>query len=612
MKPLLKQIALALLLSAAPLVLRAAAPEGLEFHFIGQNNCFVRVLEQKHYLLLPIQESVPDADMRVLADGEYSRTIRLRLAQNHVDYYVPLDLTAYKGKNVVLETRVHSNGYRQLDIKDEKAWQEMRLSDSFNAENVEKFRPAYHHTPLWGWMNDPNGMFYKDGKWHLFYQHNPFGSLWQNLSWGHSVSTDLVHWQHLPEALEPTALGMIFSGSSVVDHNNTAGFGHDAVVSLYTACNDPTQVQSLAYSTDDGLTFTNYPGNPIIVYPRETRDPNMFWDEKTGRWVLLLASALDHEMVIFTSADLKQWTKQSSFGRGYGSQDGVWECPDFMQLPVRGTKSKKWVLVCNINPGGPFGGSGTQYFVGDFDGKTFTASTRPSVTKWMDYGKDHYATVSFSGAPNGRHTVIAWMSNWQYAAEVPTKQFRSANSLPRDLELFRGDDGDYYLSVKPAEEVTALRDGVNTYRAAALGAAATTYALPAQNDGACEICLDVDMAKAKTLDITLSNDKGENVVMTYNLVDRTFSMNRYNSGDTSFSGAFAAETSAPLHSKSSQQKLRLFIDRCSIEAFDADGHFAMTNLVFPSQPYSKLTLATASGNARLNALNIYPLNANKK
>ena len=279
------------------------------------------------------------------------------------------------------------------------------------------------------------GMFYKDGVWHLCYQWNPYGSKWQNMTWGHSTSKDLVNWEHQPATIIPDGLGTIFSGSSVVDTNNTAGYGKNAVVTLYTSC-DASQVQSMAHSTDNGATFTKYAGNPIITLDTEARDPNMFWHEPTQQWVLVLAHALEHEMLIYTSPNLRDWTLQSSFGKGLGCQSGVWECPDLFELPVDGNGVKKWVLICNINPGGPFGGSAAQYFVGDFDGKTFTPDRDKQgnvPTKWLDFGKDNYASVSFSDAPDNRRTLIGWMNNWQYAAEVPTLQYRSANTLPLQL-----------------------------------------------------------------------------------------------------------------------------------------------------------------------------------
>jgi levanase/fructan beta-fructosidase len=402
-------------------------------------------------------------------------------------------------------------------------------------------------------MNDPNGMFYKDGVYHLFYQWNPYGSMWENMTWGHSTSKDLIHWEAQPTAIEPDALGDIFSGSCVVDKKN------NRVVAFYTSAGG-SQVQSMAVSKDGGLTFQKYAGNPVLVSTEEDfRDPKCFWNPEIQKWNLILA--VGQEMRIYTSTNLTDWNYESSFGSALGCHDGVWECPDLIKLQVRGTDKQKWMLICNINPGGPYGGSATQYFIGDFDGRHFNCEHKD--TRWMDYGKDHYATVTFDNAPDGRKIALAWMSNWQYANQVPTKQFRSANSVPRDLGLFEY-NGQTYCSVIPSKELLTLR-GKETKK------------LPQ----ACEIVVDV---KGST-DLVLSNALGEQVVMRYDAAAHTFSMDRTRSY-ASFSEAFPVKTVAPTYGDIKQ--LRIFMDNSSIEAFDADGKMAMTNLVFPTEPYNKL------------------------
>ncbi len=597
---------------AAAIALGSAsmASAALQVHQLGSDNTLVRITgDNERLLIIPVQESMPDAKIEVLVDGKVEDTFYVRLADSNIDYTVPFDLAPYLAKgevllNIVSEVdRTHSRSASEFIC-----WDEMKTAGNFDSSNTEKYRPAFHHTPLYGWMNDPNGMFYKDGRWHLYYQRNPYGSKWQNMTWGHSSTADLVNWEHHDDALRPDGLGSIFSGSSVVDKNNTAGFGNDAVVAIYTSAGK-SQIQSLAYSHDNGSTFTKFKGNPIIPNQREARDPNMFWHEPSQQWIMVLADALEQQMQIYTSPDLKEWTYQSSFGKGYGSQFGVWECPDLMEIEVEGTKQKKWVLVCNINPGGPFGGSATQYFVGDFDGKKFTTKTPSHVAKWMDYGKDHYATVSWSNAPEGRHTVIGWMSNWDYANEVPTMQFRSANTLPRDLGLFKDADGEYYLSVRPSAEVETLRGEESTFPAANVGAEAISYKLPAANDGICEIVIDYSAKNCKDLEFTLSNEKGEKVVMKFDVEKCEFSMDRTASGLTNFSRKFPAVTTAPTHNKKAQGTLRIFIDRCSVEAFDGNGRFAMTNLVFPENPYTDLIVSAQGGRAKLNNVTIYSLNA---
>lgn len=602
-------LASSMIAAALPLALLAA--DGLEIDHLGVNNTLVRVTGDAPYLMLPVQESNDDARINILVNGKIEKTIYVRLASSKTDYAVPLDLTPFKGGNVILDVVTPQSRSSVREAKEDICWNGMKLADSVDfTDNETKYRPLYHHTPLYGWMNDPNGMFYKDGRWHLYYQYNPYGSKWQNMTWGHSVSEDLVNWKHLPLAIEPNGLGSVFSGSCVVDHDNTAGFGKDAVIALYTSAST-SQMQSLASSTDDGLTFDIFSGNPVLTLESEARDPNMFWNERTGEWNLVLAHALDHEMLFFTSPDLKNWTLQSSFGKGEGAQDGVWECPDLFRLPVDGTDKTKWMLICNINPGGPFGGSATQYFIGDWDGRTFTADTDASgkiPTKWLDYGKDHYATVTWSDAPQGRRTAIGWMSNWQYAADVPTMQFRSANTLPREISLFSDADGQIYASVVPSPEVDALRGKVVDKAAGVkLGAKPRAYTLPQENSGVCEITLDAEAHGAKELTFVLSNDEGDKVTMIYDVAGHTFSFDRKESGVVDFSENFPAVTVAPTHEVDGSLSLRIFIDRSSIEIFGNDGRFAMTNLVFPNAPYSWLQISADGGKARLNDLKVYSL-----
>ena len=518
--------------------------------------------QEGRYLWLPIQESAPEGKLQVIVSNVAQMEQNVRFAREKVDYYVALDMQPWlgaKGLSVVIQN-VPKGSVCFSKIKQNDDKQYMLIP--------EKYRPSYHHAPERGWMNDPNGLFFKDGVWHLYYQYNPYGSMWGNMHWAHSTSTDLVHWQQQPVALAPDAWGTMFSGSCVVDHNNTAGFGKDAIISMYTSSR-PTpfggdvQAQCIAYSNDGGKTFTKYVGNPVITdEKKDFRDPHVFWNEEAGFWNMILAAG--QEMQIYSSANLKDWKYESSFGHEYGNHGGVWECPDLMKMKVRGTEKEKWMLICNINPGGPFGGSAAQYFIGQFDGHKFTCEDEPSETKWMDYGKHHYATITFDHAPDGRRSAIAWMSNWQYANQVPTMQYRSANSIVRDLGLFEY-KGETYCSVLPAKEMTAARG-------AKVGA-------PTE---ACEIVVDIK----GDAQITLRNAKGERVVMTYDDAEETFDMDRRRSGNISFSDAFPVVTSSPTYGKIRQ--LRIFVDRSSIEAFDSEGKMVMTNLVFPTEPYDKI------------------------
>jgi levanase/fructan beta-fructosidase len=542
----------------AAMLMGISAQAQVQPKVLGENHAMIRVEQGAKYLLLPVQEKEENAHIAVL-DGrnEMVKRLNVRLAVDKVDYYVPFEIKQAQLLDITFQGDRRTTGA----VKDFACWKEMKYSDAFDTTNREKFRPAYHHTPLYGWMNDPNGMFYKDGVWHLYYQYNPYGSQWENMTWGHSTSKDLIHWEAQPQAIEADWLGAIFSGSAIVDKDNTAGFGRNAVIAMYTSAGT-AQTQSIAYSADGGQTFTKYAGNPVITYHApDFRDPKVFRFEE--RWIVVLA--VGQEVQFYSSTNMKDWKLESSFGREYGNHDGVWECPDMLCF------GEKWVLLLNINPGGPFGGSATQYFVGTFDGRTFTCEDNPSETKWMDYGKDHYAAVTFHGAPDGRIVALPWMSNWQYANQVPTHQFRSANGLPRDLGLTTV-DGETYLTSTPLKEVSALRGKKMK-----------------QPTETCEITVDVK----GSAHITLSNAKGEEVTMCYDAQKQTFSMDRKKSGDVSFSEAFPCVTTAPTYG--SIRQLRLFIDRCSIEAFDGEGKMAMTNLVFPSEPYNNIKV---KGNAK--------------
>ena len=525
--------------------------------FLSSNHAMKRVKTADKYILLPVEEEEGYAHIRVIKDNQVVKEFNCKLAINKTDYNVPLDVSEYGG-DVLLDIQFSGDKRSIGLINNFVCWKDIKATNVFDSKNREKFRSIYHHTPLYGWMNDPNGMFYKDGVWHLYYQYNPYGSQWENMTWAHSTSTDLIHWKNHGEVIQPDALGTIFSGSSVVDKENTAGFGKDAVVAFYTSAG-AAQTQSIAYSTDNGETFKKYVNNPILTSDvPDFRDPNVFWNEEVKQWNLILAAG--QQMNIYSSKNLKDWKYESSFGEGYGNHGGVWECPDLLKM------GDKWVLICNINPGGPFGGSATQYFVGSFDGHKFTCESKPEVTKWMDYGKDHYATVSFSNAPDGRIVVLPWMSNWQYANQVPTQQFRSANGLPRDLGLYSY-NGEDYVSVKPSPEVFA--------------------AFEKKPSGRLQPAAYIEVTNIKSnASIVLSNDKGERVTMVYDGKNATFSMDRTESGVTDFHSDFKAKTVAPTNGII--KSMQIFIDRCSIEAFDTEGKVAMTNLVFPSKPYDKI------------------------
>ena len=572
----------------------------LSVRHLAREHNIITVGTSSRYLLLPVQDNAPEAKLYLIGrdNNRLSEAINVRLSREHVDYYVPLDLSAYGDDLASIQV--------QGMPADAGCWKSLRLSDTFDTANRETFRPRFHHTPAYGWMNDPNGMFYLDGTWHLYFQYNPYGSTWGNMTWGHSTSTDLVHWRYEGTPIQPDAYGAIFSGSCVIDTDNTAGFGAGAVIAFYTSAKSTpwgdSQSQSMAYSTDGGRTFTKYASNPVVTSDQpDFRDPKVFWYAPGKHWVMILAAG--QKMEIHTSANLKEWKRESTFGERQGAHGGVWECPDLVELPVEGTDEKKWVLICNINPGGPFGGNAAQYFVGTFDGKRFVNES-PTRTKWMDWGKDHYATVTFSHAPGGRTVALGWMSNWQYQTVLPTKQYRGANTIARDLSLYRR-DGELLLRCAPSPEMESARTETIDLPAFRVS---DTYEIPSllpDNKGAYEIELTLRNAGAERIALTLSNAKGENVKMHYDIARRQFVMERSESGLVDFSADFPAMTIAPTGSLDGTIRLRLFVDRSSIEAFGQNGEFVMTNRVFPSEPYNTLTFDTTRGNFRVTALKVH-------
>ena len=577
-----------------------AGAQDLRVDDLGNRNVIVRVNDlTKNYLLLPVQEDVHESAVFVTVNGVAEPVRHVRLAVDRVDYTVPLELAPYAGKTVALDIHV-GDGHRRTDVINDLCWEKMCLSDEFSLENTEKYRPVFHHTPQYGWMNDPNGMFYHDGVYHLYYQFNPYGSMWGNMHWGHSSSRDLVNWEHHPVAIAPDQWGTIFSGSAVVDKDNTSGFGEGAVVAMYTSCS-LTQKQSIAYSLDGGMTFTKYEGNPVIQAPQECRDPKVFWNEETGCWNCVLVSPLEYEAWIYSSSDLKNWKKESEFG-GHGNVSAIWECPDLFKVSDPATGESKWVLLININPGGPAGGSATQYFVGDFDGKTFTCDTAPEVVNWLDYGKDHYATVSWSHAPEGRAMVIAWMSNWQYANQLPTRQFRSANSLARDLTLAKNADGSYRVCVLPSKEMEVMRAAKPVNASFSAGSKGRSVMLPSS---LCEIDMTFTAREGSRVTLRLSNELGEHADLVFD--GKTYTFDRSESGITDFSNDFAVPTVAPA-SDAKEQRVRLIVDLSSIEMFDGNGWWAMTNLVYPETPYNKVEVISENGTCKVKSLKIYGLN----
>ncbi len=466
------------------------------------------------------------------------------------------------------------------------------LTENKESEKImEKFRPQFHFTPEENWMNDPNGLVYHNGYYHLFYQYYPDDTVWGPMHWGHAKSKDLLHWEHLPIALYPDSLGYIFSGSAVVDKNNTAGFGENALVAIFTYHNpeienkgsDRFQTQGIAYSTDGGETWDKYTGNPVLQNPgiRDFRDPKVFWNDQKSKWQMVLA-AKDH-VQFYESVNLKDWSLISKFGFNDDPLLGVWECPDLFKLKVDGTEEEKWVLI--VSHGGesaPNGGSGTRYFVGEYDGTTFT--TDQNESQWLDYGTDNYAGVTYNNTPDQKRILIGWMSNWNYATKTPTEKWRSAMTLPRELELVKKNRG-YLLKSKLIDAFEKMTSLVPANELMGVYPTGFTYEDLSQS------LLSLDVSIKDSLRIELSNHSGDKYVMGYEMANGTFYLDRGQAGSLDFSEPYE-KTSRQTMDIGSQEKLSLqiAIDASSIEIFINDGEYVMTTQVFPKHKFTEFKI----------------------
>ena len=624
MKNVMNQLLTGCLMSATLVTLGACTGQEKLIHLTHQGDSLTvaRIETNAKYLLLPIEEKEAEAQVML---GDVPMDVRLAVGK--IDYTVPFPLSGKSGDSIVIRG-LAANAL---------AWENLQVADTFDITNREIFRPVYHHTPAYGWMNDANGLVFKDGEYHLYFQYNPYGSVWGNMHWGHSVSRDLVHWQHLPVAIERDTMGHIFSGSCVVDARNDAGTGTNNIIAFYTSHRNmqpghQRQVQCMAYSSDNGRTFTKYEGNPIIT-PfdglENFRDPKVFWYAPQEKWVMIVSA--DKNMRFYESRNLKDWTYMSEWGEGYGPQPNQFECPDFIQLPVDGDKQRmKWVMIVNINPGFVYGGSGTMYFVGDFDGHRFTCDTKPDCVKWLDWGKDHYATVCFSNTGD-RTIAVPWMSNWQYANLTPSKgQYRSANALPRELNLYTAADGQLLLSAAPVKELSSLRGKEEKIGDFNLGEKRVDHVA---DNGAFELQFQLQPAAKGRTGVELSNAEGEKTLIYFDAENGRVVMDRAESGivdfgkdiephqlETSssrracvdgllhFVNDFAHATWAPVSDIAAAHEVRIFADRSSIELFVDGGRVAMTNLVFPTKPYDRLRFFSDE-KAQVKQAVLYPMNA---
>lgn len=491
------------------------------------------------------------------------------------------------------------------------------------AQFQEKHRPQVHFTPAAHWMNDPNGMVYYEGEYHLFYQHYPEASVWGPMHWGHAISKDLVHWEHLPIALYPDSLGYIFSGSAVVDWKNSSGFGTEEnppLVAFFTYHNMEIEKakgidiesQGVAYSTDKGRTWTKYEQNPVVKNPgiRDFRDPKVIWHEASRQWIMALASG--QEIHFYASPDCRNWSYLSDFGEGRGAHGGVWECPDLIPLKANGTDEEKWVLIVNINPGGPAGGSATQYFVGDFDGQHFTSNQKETL--WMDHGRDNYAGVTWSDAPDGRRILIGWMNNWQYAGAKPCEVWSGAATFPRELGLDKIEDM-YLLTSTPVKELDNLRGETVQLDKQKVDKLLTISDKFEFDKAPIELKLafnqenNTQIGFASRYGVRLKNAKNEYITIGYDNMEKFFYVDRTNAVGEVFSEQFASVHAVPYIVNTPEVEWTLLIDVASVEFFTAGGRVAVTDVFYPSEPFDTIEAFTENGTIGLNGGSVSKLNS---
>ncbi|MDB0026408.1 glycoside hydrolase family 32 protein [Polaribacter sp.] len=474
------------------------------------------------------------------------------------------------------------------------------------------YRPNFHFTPKANWMNDPNGMFYLNGTYHLYYQYYPDGNVWGPMHWGHATSTNMIAWEEQPIAIYPDDLGLIFSGSAVVDVNNTSGFGKDGIVpivAMYTYHNMKGeqageldfQTQAIAYSLDEGMTWVKYDKNPVIPNSgiKDFRDPKVIWDTDHSKWIMTLAAG--DKVLFYSSLNLRDWILESSFGAAFGQHDGMWECPDLFPIKVSGQDETKWVLLVSINPAAPNGGSGTQYFVGDFDGQKFSLDTdfkqqlQQDSAVWLDYGRDNYAGVTWSNIPkkDGRKLFIGWMSNWEYARDVPTETWRSAMTIPRELKL-KKNEKEFVLSSAPVTELSKYVSKTIVKETLTVNNQKTIITKSEIDLSRVRIQLEMNHLKSDKYDFTFQNSFGDRLSFGIDNIKKQYYLNRQNSGKVTFSDKFANTISkAPIKNPSNMLKIEVLVDKTSIEVFYNDGETIMTEIFFPNEPFEAFSINTS-------------------
>lgn len=555
------------------------------------------VMQADDYLQIPTQNWGPYVNVSIYDKaGNKYLSQRLRIARDAVDRYIPLYTKGLTGEQMYVSVGI--------DYEDGMFADKIHTSSESGLTPWEDpYRPGYHNAPAFGWMNDPNGLIYHNGVYHLFYQHYPYDPHWNDVHWGHATSKDLVHWEQQPIALFPDSYGLMFSGSIVVDEHNSAGFGAGAFVAVYTTTH-PSQAQSLAYSHDDGMTWHKY-GAPVLYGQGDFRDPKVFWYEPRGCWMMILANGFQVE--VYSSSNLKQWNRELGWGGHVGAHGGVWECPDLVQVPIEGTNESRWVMIVSVSNGAVAGGSGTQYFIGDFRGNDFILHT-DGQPLWMDYGKDNYAGITWSNIRDRRNRPIfvGWMNNWDYCNATPYEwsSFRGQNTFPRALSLIQTPEG-LRLKSEPVEQLSLLRsDKTFEPMINLVSSPWQSDTIAAMKEGCYMIEMELSASKT-SWKMTLKNDHNEFVAFGFNATTNEVYLDRKNSGKINFGKDFGvANQVARLSGDEFASRATVLVDKSSIELFINDGRLVLTDLIFPSAPYNQIELNPEGEQVEVKSLQV--------
>ena len=570
------------------------------------------IVADKRYLLLPVKNRSAMRKMTVAVDGHVKREMAIELADAEPDWWAVLDVKQWSGKPLRLEVDSLPSGSRALE--------QVKQSDALPERDAKERadRPVFHFAPPRGWINDPNGQVFFDGEFHLCYQLNPYGTRWQNMSWGHAVSRDLVHWEDLGVALHQQGGIMIFSGQATVDHQNTSGFGAGGkppIVAAYTGhrVDGSRQTQDLAFSLDRGRTWTKYAKNPVLdINNPNFRDPKVFWHAPTKKWVMAVVMANERKVHFYGSLNLREWKFLSHFGPAGAPKKSNWECPDLFQLPVEGTDGRevKWVLHVGMGDGAAAGGSGGEYFVGDFDGTTFTSDEPLDTVRWADFGRDFYAAVTWENVPpqDGRRIWIGWMNNWRYANDIPTGvDWRGMMSVPRTLALRRAEGDTLRLVQRPVLELESLRGEHRAVPQTRLAPGTPATLKENAGDAIVVVAEFTPAADAKAFGFKVCVGGGHETVVGYDVAKQELFIDRTKSGNTTFHSDFPGRHAAPLKpGPDGKIKLHVLVDRYSVEAFANDGAVTITDLIFP-KPESRGVQVYSDGGAVEYTLDLWKL-----